>query len=801
MTTEPPPSQTPADDSQPSPEPQPRLKVEQPAHHAAGVKAVAVAMKQAVSQMGVTRTTRTLSRINQPDGFDCMSCAWPDPDPEHRHSAEFCENGAKAVAEEATKERVGRDFFRAYSIADLSDKSEYWLGKQGRLTEPMVKRSGSQHYEPIAWEDAFTLIATHLTELVTPDEATFYTSGRASNEAAFLYQLFVRMLGTNNLPDCSNMCHESSGVALIDSIGIGKGSVSLLDFYSADLIVVAGQNPGTNHPRMLSALEAAKRRGARILSINPLLEAGTSNFHNPQNMRGMIGKGTDLADLHLPVKVNGDHALFLGIGKLLLEWRAIDADFTDAYTVGLEEWAEHVGRLSWSTLTNACGLSLEEIESAARMVSNSRATIWCWAMGLTQHHNSVATIREVVNLALLRGDLGKAGAGLCPVRGHSNVQGDRTMGVWEKAPGWFLDSLGAEFSFKPSPHHGFDAVESIEAMHDGRVSVFIGLGGNFAHAAPDTGYTTEALRSTKLTVQISTKLNRSHAVCGDTAIILPTLGRTELDMQSTGPQMITVEDSMSVVHASRGRLRPASDSLRSEVAIICGIAAATLGDRHDVDWGALAGDYSLIRRHIASVVPGFEHFEERVLRPGGFVLPHPPRDSRTFETASGRAEFGVSQLATLEVEPGQLVLQTLRSHDQFNTTIYGLNDRYRGIHNGRRVLFMNRADISNLGFKAGDVVDIHAAWRDGRDRCAPAFRLVAYNTPRGSVAAYYPETNPLIPIGSTAEHSNTPTSKSVIVTLSLSSAAPIRDDDRGPALDELDGTGTSGLVWPPASGR
>ena len=799
MTTDPSAGPGSTDHRQPQPDPQPHLKVGSAAHHAAGVKAVAISMKQAVTQMGIAKTARTLARINQTDGFDCMSCAWPDPDPDHRHTAEFCENGAKAVAEEATNKRVSRDFFRSHSIREMADRSEYWLGKQGRLTEPMIKRPGSEHYEPIAWDDAFSLIATHLKGLGSADEATFYTSGRASNEAAFLYQLFVRMLGTNNLPDCSNMCHESSGVALIEAIGIGKGSVSLLDFYSADLIVIAGQNPGTNHPRMLSALESAKRRGARVMSINPLLEAGTSNFHNPQNARGVIGGGTDLADLHVPVKVNGDHALFLGMGKLLLEWDAIDADFTHVHTAGFEEWAEHVQALDWGALTAASGLSRQQIEAAARMVADSRATIWCWAMGLTQHHNSVATIREVVNLALMRGDVGKPGAGLCPVRGHSNVQGDRTMGVWERAPQWFLDALGAEFNFVASPHHGLDAVESIEAMHDGRVSVFVGLGGNFAHAAPDTGFTTEALQSTQLSVQISTKLNRSHAVCGETALILPTLGRTEEDLQGAGPQVITVEDSMSVVHASRGRLRPASDDLRSEVAIICGIAAATLGDRYDVDWQALADDYSLIRGHIERVVPGFDDYELRVRRPGGFVLPHPPRDSRTFETSSGRAEFGVSPLTTIQVEPGQLVLQTLRSHDQFNTTIYGLNDRYRGIHNGRRVLFVNQADIAAMGFEAGDLVDIHAVWDDGRDRCAPGFRLVGYNTPRGSAAAYYPETNPLIPIGSTAEHSNTPTSKSVVVTLSRAAAAP-RPDEHFSGGDHSV-METPLLVWPPAADR
>ncbi|MFE7835142.1 FdhF/YdeP family oxidoreductase [Streptomyces sp. NPDC057474] len=745
--------------------PEPELRVSPPARHAVGVKGVAVAMKHAVSEMGVSRTARTLSRVNQADGFDCMSCAWPDPDPEHRHSAEFCENGAKAVAEEATTARVGREFFARHSIEWLDGQSEFWLGKQGRLTEPMVRLPGGTHYEPISWHDAFALVGKHLKELKAPDEAAFYTSGRASNEAAFVYQLFARTYGTNNLPDCSNMCHESSGVALIDAIGIGKGSVSLLDIYEAKLILLIGQNPGTNHPRMLSALEIAKRRGARIISINPLKEAGATNFRNPQRARGTVGRGTDLADLHLPIRINGDLALFQAIGHLLVQWNAIDKPFVDEHTRGFDEWAAHVGEVDWEVVDQATGLSRQQIEQAAHMIADSEATVWCWAMGLTQHHNSVETIREVVNLALARGDIGKPGAGLCPVRGHSNVQGDRTMGIWEKPPAAFLDALGSEFGFAPPYEHGFDVVETIEAMLEDRVRVFVALGGNFVQAAPDTVLTSEALRRTALTVQVSTKLNRSHLVCGETALILPTLGRTEIDEQAGGPQFVTVEDSMSVVHASRGRLRPASDSLRSETAIVCDLAQATLGERAGIDWQALHDDYSRIRGHIERVVPGFEDFEERVTHPGGFVLPHPPRDSRSFETRSGYAEFAVSDLKTLDVPVGQLILQTLRSHDQFNTTIYGLDDRYRGIRAGRRVVFLNRQDIAELGFAAGDTVDLVAHWTDGRRREAKGFRVVEYATPRRTAAAYYPETNPLVPLGSTAKGSNTPTSKSVLVSL------------------------------------
>ncbi|MFC7596488.1 FdhF/YdeP family oxidoreductase [Terrabacter sp. GCM10028922] len=754
-----------------------RLTVRSPRDHAAGVEAVAVAMGRAVGEMGPARAAKTLMRLNQVDGFDCMSCAWPDPDPEHRHTAEFCENGAKAVAEEATKARVTPEFFARHSIAELSTRPDYWLGKQGRLTHPMVRRPGGTHYEPIGWDDAFALAATHLNALGSPDEAAFYTSGRASNEAAFVYQLFVRDFGTNNLPDCSNMCHESSGVALIDTIGIGKGSVSLEDLYRAELIVLAGQNPGTNHPRMLSALETAKRRGAKIISINPLREAGLVNFRNPQHTRGVVGHGTDLTDLHLPIRLGGDQALFQAIGSLLVEWDAVDDEFVAAHTDGYAAWRAHVADVDWDVVDRATGLERDQVVEAARMVAASGATIWCWAMGLTQHRNSVATIKEVVNLALARGDIGKPGAGLCPVRGHSNVQGDRTMGIWEKPPASFLDALQREFGFEPPRHHGHDTVEAIEAMLAGRVGVFVGLGGNFLHAAPDTSVTAEALRRTALTVQVSTKLNRSHLVTGETALILPTLGRTERDLRETGPQFVTVEDSMSVVHASRGRLAPASEHLRSEVAIVCGLAEATLGASGSasgtgrggtttIDWAALSGDYSRVRAHIERVVPGFDDYEARVLTKTGFVLPHPPRDRRAFDTPSGRAQFTASALELLEVPAGHLVLQTMRSHDQFNTTIYGLSDRYRGIEGGRQVVLLNRRDIAALGLRAGDHVDIVAHWAgDDLDRRVRGFRVVEYDTPRGTAAAYYPETNPLVPLGSVAEHSNTPTSKSVLVRL------------------------------------
>lgn len=755
---------------------EPALTVRRPDDHAAGATAVAVSMKRALEQMGPTRTARTLGRLNQAAGFDCMSCAWPDPEPGHRSFAEFCENGAKAVAEEATKARATPEFFAAHSLADLDAHDELWLGQQGRITHPMVKRPGATHYEPIAWDDAFALVAAELNALGGPDEAVFYTSGRASNEVAFAYQLFARAFGTNNLPDCSNMCHESTSIALQESIGIGKASVTMDDVHTAELIVIAGQNPGTNHPRMLTALEKAKQHGARILTINPLREAGLLGFRNPQTPRGVVGPGTQLSDLHLPVRVNGDLALFQAFGSLLVEWDALDHEFVDRHTTGFADWRAHVAGIDWDVVVESTGLTREQITEAAAMLRDSGATVFCWAMGLTQHRNGVATIKELVNLALAQGGIGRPGAGLFPVRGHSNVQGDRTMGIWERPPASFLDSLQAEFGFDPPREHGLDTVNAIRAMRDGKAGVFVGLGGNFVQAAPDTEVTAAALRGTRLTVQISTKLNRSHLVCGDTALILPTLGRTERDVQATGPQFVTVEDSVCSVHSSRGPLPPAAPQLRSEVAIVTGIAEATLGDRHGIDWRGMREDYRRIRGHISRVVPGCESYEVNARKPGGFLLPHPPRDTRTFETDSGRGVFAVSPIEVLRVPPGHVLLQTLRSHDQFNTTIYGLSDRYRGVEGSRRVVFLHRDDVAALGLDHGDLVDLVTKWDDDdRDRCARGFRIVEYDLPRGTAAAYYPETNPLVPLDSTAESSNQPASKSVVVAV----IAAGRGEDRG----------------------
>ncbi|MFH8927985.1 FdhF/YdeP family oxidoreductase [Streptomyces pristinaespiralis] len=741
-------------------------QVAAPQHAAAGLPAIGHTLRVAQQQMGVGRTARTLMKVNQKDGFDCPGCAWPEGD--KRHVAEFCENGAKAVAEEATLRRVTPDFFAAHPLSDLANRSGYWLGQQGRITQPMYLPEGAERYEAVTWERAFAIIAEELRALGSPDEALFYTSGRTSNEAAFLLQLFAREFGTNNLPDCSNMCHESSGSALTETIGVGKGSVSLEDLHQADLIIVAGQNPGTNHPRMLSALEQAKASGAKIISVNPLPEAGLERFKNPQTPRGML-KGTALNDLFLQIRIGGDQALFRLLNKLILQTAgAVDETFVREHTEGFEDFAAAARAADWDATLAATGLGREEIEQALRMVLDSRRTIVCWAMGLTQHKHSVATIREVVNFLLLRGDIGRPGAGVCPVRGHSNVQGDRTMGIFERPAPAFLDALEKEFGFAPPRHHGLDVVRSIAALRDGKAKVFFAMGGNFVAASPDTEVTEAAMRRARLTVHVSTKLNRSHAVTGRRALILPTLGRTDKDIQAGRRQVVTVEDSMGMVHASRGNLTPASPHLLSEPAIVARLARAVLGPSSTTPWEDFEKDYSTIRDRIARVVPGFEDFNAKIARPGGFTLPHGPRDERRFPTATGKAHFTAAPVEYPEVPEGRLLLQTLRSHDQYNTTVYGLDDRYRGIKGGRRVVLVNPDDARELGLADGSYADLVGEWKDGVERRAPGFRVVHYPTARGCAAAYYPETNVLVPLDSTADTSNTPASKSVIVRLEQS---------------------------------
>jgi molybdopterin-dependent oxidoreductase alpha subunit len=742
---------------------------------AAGIMGVLKSIQHTFGEMGPLDATRALLKLNQKDGFDCQSCAWPSPDG-HRSFAEFCENGAKALADEGTKKRITPEFFAKYSVTELREKSDYWLGHQGRLTCPMVLPAGSTHYQPIRWDDAFELIGGTLNSLESPNHAAFYTSGKTSNEAAFLYQLFVRQFGTNNLPDCSNMCHEASGCALRNVIGVGKGTVTLEDFEKADAIFVIGQNPGTNHPRMLTSLQKAKQRGCRIVSINVLPEVGLIRFTNPQDfanplkaLPALLGKSTAMADLWLPVRVNGDVAVMKGI---MLEMFAaeernpggvLDRAFIENCSVGYEAFVEDLRRSDWRQIQESSGLTREQIRKAADIAVQCDRIICCWAMGLTQHRNSVDTIEEVMNFLFLKGNIGRPGSGACPVRGHSNVQGDRTMGIAHRMGKAFLDDLGREFGFEPPREDGLDTVETIRAMHAGRIRFFLALGGNFLSASPDTEFTAAALESCELTAHISTKLNRSHLITGRAALILPCLGRSEVDKQAGGPQFVTVEDSMSIINRSQGAASPASGQLRSEVAIVAGIAKVTLGDRTTVDWDHLVGNYARIRDAISRVIPGFENFNERI-REGYFHLPNPVRDQREFPNAEGKAKFTIHRIPNQFLEPGQYWMMTIRSHDQFNTTIYGLDDRYRGIYNGRRVIFMNPNDIHDARLQPGQFVDLTSHFQ-GERRTATHFQIAPYDIPRRCTATYYPEANPLVHIGSVSEFSNTPASKSVIITI------------------------------------
>ncbi|MFB7713313.1 FdhF/YdeP family oxidoreductase [Streptomyces sp. NPDC056105] len=746
------------------------LTVTPPKTWATGLPAVTHALEYSLGQTSPRRTMLTLLNINQAKGIDCPGCAWPEPAPGKRHMNEYCENGAKHINDEATSRRVTRDFFREHSIAELASKSDYWLNQQGRLTEPMVKRPGATHYEPIGWDEAFGILAEELKQLTSPDEALFYVSGRLNNEAAFLLQLFARAYGTNNLPDCSNMCHESSGSAMSETLGVGKGTVSLDDLENSDLVFVVGQNPGTNHPRMLSSLEETKRNGGKIVAVNTLPEAGLLRFKHPQRPRGIIGKGTQIADQFLHIRAGGDLALFQALNLLLLEAEdanpgtVVDHAFIEKNTIGFEAFEKHARQVTWEHIHDATGLSREEIDEVFERVMKAKSVIVCWAMGLTQHKHGVPSIREVINFLMLRGNIGKPGAGACPVRGHSNVQGDRTMGVWERMPQKFLDSLGKEFGFTPPSHHGLDAVDGIRAMYEKRARFFLGVAGNFVRATPDSEVTEQAMRNCSLTAHVSTKLNRSHTVCGETALILPTLGRSDKDFQATGEQFITVEDSMSDVHASRGKLPPASPHLLSEVAIISRMALATIGDKYGIPWQGFEDDYGTVRDRISRVVPGFEDFNERVSAPGGFNLPN-PANRGVFNTPSGKAVFTQNEFTMPHVPEGHLLLQTLRSHDQWNTVWYAPNDRYRGIHNARRVVMVNPADLKLLGIEDGDMVDLVSVWHDDRERRAENFKVVAYPASPGSAAAYYPETNVLVPLDSVADISNCPTSKGVVVRL------------------------------------
>jgi len=753
------------------------LKIEPPPKTSAGRHAITESLKNVFGKDGIIRGSRGLLRLNQKGGIDCQSCAWPDP--ERRTINEFCESGAKAFADEAMTATIGREFFAKYSVRELNERDEYWLNKQGRLAEPLILREGSEHYDALNWQDAFDLIASELNSLASPNEAIFYTSGRTSNEAAFLYQLFVRQFGTNNLPDCSNMCHESTSVALAESIGLGKASIRLEDLETTDLIVVIGQNPGTNSPRMLSSLRRAKQHGAKIISINPLAEAGLVEFvdPNPQHYKNPLAypialiadKGTPMADIHLPIRIGGDMAVLKGLMKILLERErerpgtVFDQGFIARKTSGFDEFIRSLESVGWDDILFGSGLTRDQIVEAADLIIASPTMVTCWAMGVTQHRDAVATIQDIVNLHLLRGQIGKPRAGLCPVRGHSNVQGDRTMGIWEKMNPKFRENLEREFDFQAPKQDGFNTVEAIAAMRDSRAKVFFAMGGNFVTATPDTDVVAEGLRQCRLTVNVLTKLNRTALTTGRVSLVLPCLGRSEIDRQAGGEQFVSTESTMLNVQMSKGIYEPISEHLRSETWIVCQLAKTTLGDRTSIDWDAMAADYDRIRNMISRVVPGCENYNERVRVPGGFCLPNPPREGK-FPTPAGKAMFKAHKLETIKTKPGELLLTTIRSHDQFNTTIYGFNDRYRGVDGGRQVVFMNEADITDHGLEPGQPVDIINHF-NGRERMVSSFTIVPYRIPAGCVAAYFPEANALFPLDSVATRSGTPTTKCIVVTV------------------------------------
>ncbi|PHX91457.1 MAG: hypothetical protein CK532_08205 [Flavobacteriales bacterium] len=746
-----------------------KIRLSKPSNVAAGMLGVAVAVQHVLKEMNPVRGMKALLALNQKGGFDCPSCAWPDPDDERSVIGEYCENGAKAVAEEATTKSLTPAFFASNSVAKLSKLNDYEIGKKGRIAQPMYLAEGETHYKPIAWDTAFEKIAIHLNRLSSPNEAVFYTSGRTSNEAAFLYQLFVREFGTNNLPDCSNMCHESSGVALGESLGIGKGSVKLEDFYAAEVIIILGQNPGTNHPRMLSSLQKAKENGACIISINPLPETGLIAFNDPQTIKGALGIKARLTDIFLQVKINGDLALLQAIEYLLLQsdslnpGEVLDHEFIAANTMGFEEWKKNLLAQDLQELIEMSGLREWQIQETLEAIKNKKKIIACWAMGLTQHKNAVDTIKELTNLLLIKGSIGKKGAGTCPIRGHSNVQGDRTMGIYEKPSTLFLSRIEQAFGFTPPQEHGYDVVDCIHAMHKEKAKVFFAMGGNFLSATPDTQYTADALQKCSLTVQVSTKLNRSHLITGKEAIILPCLGRTDLDIINNEAQFVTCENSMGVVQLSKGILKPVSKDLLSEPIIVCKLAEATMGKRSVLPWKQYASHYDHIRGAIEQSIPGFEEYNKRSRLPGGFYLPNSARDGK-WTTPSGKAQITISKALPIQLKENELIMMTIRSHDQFNTTIYGLNDRYRGVYNERRVIFMNPKDIKQLGFEAGQWVDLYNN-HGGVERIARKFIIVSFNIPLTCTATYFPETNILVPIDSVAEKSNTPTSKMVILQL------------------------------------
>ncbi|SDB36112.1 oxidoreductase alpha (molybdopterin) subunit [Flavobacteriaceae bacterium MAR_2010_188] len=743
------------------------LEFKDPVTHAAGKIAIKETIKHTFKEMGIVDSMRALFTINQKDGFDCPSCAWPDPE-KPSPIGEYCESGAKALADESTHSKIGAKFFSEYSVEELSNLSDFQLNKFGRLVDPLILRKGSIYYEPITWEDVYKTISQQLKELDTPDEAIFYTSGRSSNEAAFLYGMFIRAYGTNNMPDCSNMCHESSGVALSETLGIGKGTTTLEDMYEAEVIIIAGQNPGTNHPRMMSALEKCKNNGGYIISVNPLEETGLVNFKNPQNVTGLVGGGVDIADLHFAININQDIPLVKLILKKLADLDAIDKsvfdhEFLKEYTQGYQALIEDLKSFDESELLRMTGVSEEIVDEAVKVLSKKTKIIVCWAMGLTQHKNAVETIKEYINLLLLKGAIGKENCGSCPIRGHSNVQGDRSVGIQHFVDKDLNERIEKHMGFTPPAHKGVDVVESMEKMHKGEAKFFMSLGGNFVMACSDTDYTAEAIQGCEMTVQISTKLNRSHLVTGKTALVLPTFGRSEKDEKDGKTRFLTTENSMGRVRQSKGILKPASDNIKSEPEIIGGLADTFFGGNHPVDWKKMGEDYELIREKIDLVAKGFENTSERS-KGVGYYLPNNARVRDFSALPNGKAQLTLNNLPDHRLEDDELLLMTIRSHDQFNTTIYGMDDRYRGVYNERRVLFMNPKDIEERDLEKFDVVDLSSTY-DEKKRTAYNFKVLPYKIPVGNVAAYFPETNPLVPYNHYSDKSNTPISKSVKIRI------------------------------------
>ncbi len=744
------------------------LKIKKPATNSVGFSAIKASISQASKYMNTADALKLSLKVNQKGGFDCPGCAWPDPDDERSVLGEYCENGMKALAEEAQNKLITADFFAKYSVDEISKFTDFEIGKSGRLSEPMFLAEGATHYSPISWEAAFAKLGQHLNDLDNPDEAVFYTSGRTTNEAAFLYQLFVREFGTANLPDCSNMCHEASGSALSETVGIGKGSVTLDDLYKAELIMVIGQNPATNHPRMLTALEKCKKNGGKIIAINPLPEAGLIKFTDPQNPIKLLTGGTKIADVFVPVTINGDVSFMKAILLKLLEkeeeqGNVFDQDFINEHTHGYDTFITDLKQYNFEDCLTASGITLATFNQAFDLILNNNKIIICWAMGLTQHENAVDNIRELVNLLLLKGSIGKEGAGTCPVRGHSNVQGDRTVGIWENAPQAFLDKIEAKYGFKPSNKHGYSVIDAIKGMYEKKAKVFVGMGGNFISAVPDTLYAAEALGNCNLTAHVSTKLNRSHLVTGKEALILPCLGRSEKDYQKTGVQVQSVENSMGIVSSTKGILEPCSDKLKSEVAVVCGIAYATLKERTKVEWLKYSANYELVRDDIQEVVDGFQDYNKRLKKPEGFYLPNGAR-IRKFKTKTGKANFSINKLPSWKLKKDELIMMTIRSHDQFNTTIYGMNDRYRGIFNERRIIFMNREDMRTRSLNEKQVVNLKSEF-NGVVRLADNFKVVGYDIPKNCCATYFPETNVLVPLDSFAHTCKTPASKSIRITV------------------------------------